>query len=216
MPEVREAVIVDAVRTPFGTANKERGFLREMRSDDMGVVVLQEIVRRSGVDPAEVDEVILGAVEQLGEQAHPGRNCAVLAKFPYEVPGLSVERACVTAMSSVHVAALSIMAGMGDVYIAGGIDSMTHIALPVVTPDTDFDALLHHLAGVYVVITATGRVLKLVDGFRIKKMVLTVSPPFIVSTGVERLPIGSAGINCPIMLQGGLIGDIFKADAFNA
>jgi len=142
MPEMREAVIVDAVRTPFGTANKERGFLREVRSDDMGVAVLEEIVRRTGVDPAEVDEVILGAVEQLGEQAHPGRNCAVLAKFPYEVPGLSVERACVTAMSSVQVAALSVMAGMGDTYIAGGIDSMTHIALPVVTPDTDFDALL--------------------------------------------------------------------------
>ena len=53
MPEMREAVIVDAVRTPFGTANKERGFLREVRSDDMGVAVLEEIVRRTGVDPAD-------------------------------------------------------------------------------------------------------------------------------------------------------------------
>jgi acetyl-CoA acetyltransferase len=142
MAELREAVIVDAVRTPFGTAHKSKGFLRKVRSDDMGVTVLQEIVKRTGVDPSEVDEVILGAVEQLGEQAHPARNCAVLAKFPFEVPGLSVERACVTAMSSVHVAALSVMAGMGEVYIAGGLDSMTHISLPVVTPDTDFDALL--------------------------------------------------------------------------
>ena len=142
MGELREAVIVDALRTPFGRAHKQLGFLRQVRSDDMGVTALEAIVKRTGVDPSEVDEVILGAVEQLGEQAHPARNCAVLAKFPYEVPGLSVERACVTAMSSVHVAALSVMAGMGDVYIAGGLDSMTHIALPVVTPDTDFDALL--------------------------------------------------------------------------
>ena len=142
MTELREAVIVDCVRTPFGRGHKEKGFLRNLRSDDMGVLVLQEIVKRTGVDPGEVEEVILGAVEQLGEQAHPGRNCLVLAHYPYEVAGLSVERACVTAMSSVHVAALSVMAGMGDIYVAGGIDSMTHISLPLVTPDTDFDELL--------------------------------------------------------------------------
>jgi len=142
MPKIREAVIVDAVRTPFGRAHKQKGFMRHIRSDDMGVMVLQEIVKRTGIEPIEVDEVILGAVEQLGEQAHPARNCVVLARFPFDIPGLSVERACVTAMSSVHVAAMSVMCGMGDIYIAGGIDSMTHIALPVVTPDTDFDELL--------------------------------------------------------------------------
>ena len=142
MAELREAVIVDAVRTPFGRGHKEKGFLRNLRSDDMGVLVLQEIVKRTGVDPGEVEEVILGAVEQLGEQAHPGRNCLVLAHYPFEVAGLSVERACVTAMSAVHVAALSVMAGMGEIYVAGGLDSMTHISLPLVTPDTDFDELL--------------------------------------------------------------------------
>lgn len=142
MKELRETVIVDTVRTPFGRADPERGFLRDVRSDDMGVAVLQAITKRTGVDPSEVEEIILGAVEQLGEQAHPARGCVVLAGFPFDVAGLSVERACVTAMSSVHVAALSVMAGMGDIYIAGGIDSMTHIRLPVVTPDTDFDELL--------------------------------------------------------------------------
>ncbi len=142
MAELREAVIVDCVRTPFGRAHNQKGFLRHVRSDDMGVMVLRQIVERTGINPIEVDDVILGAVEQLGEQAHPGRNCLVLAGFPYDVPGLSVERACVTAMSSVHVAALSVMAGAGDIYIAGGLDSMTHISLPVVTPDTDFDELL--------------------------------------------------------------------------
>jgi acetyl-CoA acyltransferase len=142
MAELREAVIVDMVRTPFCRSGKEKGYFRKFRSDDMGVLVLQEIVRRNGLDPLVVEDVILGAVEQIGEQAHPGRNCAVLAGFPYDVPGLSVERACVTAMSSVHVAAMGIQCGMGDIYIAGGIDSMTHLSLPVVTADTDFDALL--------------------------------------------------------------------------
>lgn len=142
MPELKECVIVDMVRTPFCRSGKEKGYFRNFRSDDMGVLVLEEIVKRNNIDPKDVEEVILGAVEQMGEQAHPGRNCAVLAGFPYEVAGLSVERACVTAMTSVHVAALSIQSGLGDIYIAGGIDSMTHLSLPVVTPDTDFDALL--------------------------------------------------------------------------
>lgn len=142
MPELKEAVIIDMVRTPFCRSGKEKGYFRNFRSDDMGVFVLQEIVKRNAIDPADIEEVVLGAVEQLGEQAHPARNCVVLAGFPYEVAGLSVERACVTAMSAIHVAALSIQSGLGDIYIAGGIDSMTHLALPVVTPDTDFDALL--------------------------------------------------------------------------
>ncbi len=142
MQALREAVIIDMVRTPFCRSGKEKGYFRNFRSDDMGVFVLQEIVKRNSIDPADIEEVILGAVEQLGEQAHPARNCVVLAGFPFEVAGLSVERACVTAMSAIHVATLSIQCGLGDIYIAGGIDSMTHLSLPVVTPDTDFDALL--------------------------------------------------------------------------
>ena len=141
MAEIKEAVLVDAVRTPFCRSG-EKGFFRNVRSDDMGVVVLQELVKRTRLDPGLIDEVILGAVEMIGEQAHPGRNILCLADFPFEVPGLSLERACVTAMSAVHVAAMSIQCGVGDIYIAGGIDSMTHLSLPVVTPDTDFDELL--------------------------------------------------------------------------
>jgi len=142
MAELKEAVVVDMVRTPFCRSGKDKGYFRDFRSDDMGVEVLKAIVERNGIDPADVEDVILGAVEQLGEQAHPGRNCLVLAGFPYEVAGLSIERACVTAMAAVHTAATAIMSGMGDIFIAGGLDSMTHLSLPVVTPDTDFDALL--------------------------------------------------------------------------
>jgi acetyl-CoA acetyltransferase family protein len=84
-----------------------------------------------------VDELILGAVELIGEQAHPGRNVAFLAGLPYEVTGLTVERACVTPMSAIQIAALSIMGNMGDVYIAGGLDSMTHLAIPLMTADSN-------------------------------------------------------------------------------
>ena len=87
MAQLREAVLVDMVRTPFCRSGKEKGAFREFRSDDMGVEVLKAITERNGIDPGDVEDVILGAVEQMGEQAHPGRNCLVLAGFPYEVAG---------------------------------------------------------------------------------------------------------------------------------
>lgn len=133
----REPVIVGYVRTPFGRADKNKGHLREQRADDLAIHLLKEIVRRTDVEPREVDEVILGAVELIGEQAHPGRNVAFLADFPHEVTGLTIERACVTPMSAIHVAAMSIMTRMGDVYIAGGLDNMTHLGIPVMRADTD-------------------------------------------------------------------------------
>src|SRR5262245_9536446 len=113
-PRNREPVIVGYVRTPFGRADKKIGHLRNWRSDDLGIHVVQEIVRRTEVEPKAIDEVILGAVELIGEQAHPGRNIAFLAGLPYEVTGLTVERACVTPMSAIHIAALGILGNMGD------------------------------------------------------------------------------------------------------
>jgi acetyl-CoA acyltransferase len=133
----REAVIVEYVRTPFGRADRKKGHLRNWRSDDLGIHLLQAITRRAAVDPGEVDEVILGAVELIGEQSHPGRNVSFLADFPVEVTGLTVERACVTPMSAIHVAAMSVMCNMGDIYIAGGLDSMSHLAIPVMRADMD-------------------------------------------------------------------------------
>src|SRR5258708_21496750 len=86
-PRNREPVIVGYVRTPFGRADKKNGHLRSWRSDDLGIHVVKELVRRTGVAPAMIDEVILGAVELIGEQAHPGRNVAFLAGLPHEVTG---------------------------------------------------------------------------------------------------------------------------------
>lgn len=137
VPKEREPVLVGYVRTAFGRADKKKGHLRAQRSDDLGIHVVQELLKRTGVEPRQVDEVILGAVELIGEQAHPGRNVAFLAGLPYEVTGLTVERACVTPMSAIHIAALGVVGNMGDVYIAGGIDSMTHLGIPVMRADMD-------------------------------------------------------------------------------
>lgn len=138
----REPVIVGYVRTPFGRADRSKGHLRNWRSDDLAIHLLREIVLRTRVEPRAVDEVILGAVELIGEQAHPGRNVAFLAGFPYEVTGLTLERACVTPMSAIHVAAMSIVSNMGDIYVAGGLDSMTHLAIPVMRADMDLSEII--------------------------------------------------------------------------
>src|SRR5262245_20909964 len=108
MAALREAFLAGYVRTPFGRADARRGVFREVRSDDLAVIVLHEILRRTGVSAGDVDGVILGAVEMMGEQAHPGTAIPFLAGFPAHVTGLSVERACTTAMMSVHLATMQI------------------------------------------------------------------------------------------------------------
>src|SRR5215831_14508360 len=142
MSSEREAVLVGYVRTPFGKADAQRGVFRNVRSDDLAAVVLQEVLKRTAVPAAEVDGVILGAVEMMGEQAHPGTAIPFLAGFPPHVTGLSVERACTTAMMSVHLAAMNVRCGLGDLYIAGGLDSMTHFRIPVIKDGMDMDAII--------------------------------------------------------------------------
>ncbi|HWP64760.1 MAG TPA: thiolase family protein [Candidatus Limnocylindria bacterium] len=132
MAALHDAFLAGYVRTPFGRADPRRGVFRQVRSDDLAVVVLQEILRRAHVTADDVDGVILGAVEMMGEQAHPGTAIPYLAGFPDRVVGLSVERACTTAMMAVHIAAMQIQCGLGDVYVAGGLDSMTHFRIPTI------------------------------------------------------------------------------------
>ena len=137
MRALREAVLVGYVRTPFGKADPRRGFFRNLRSDDLAALVLREVLARTGVAAKDVDGIILGAVEMMGEQAHPGTAIPFLAGFPPHVTGMSVERACTTAMMSIHVATMNIQCGQGDVYIAGGLDSMTHFRIPVIKDGMD-------------------------------------------------------------------------------
>jgi acetyl-CoA acyltransferase len=142
MSELREAVLAGYVRTPFGKADPQRGCFRNVRSDDLAVAALHALLERTGVTAADVDGVILGAVEMMGEQAHPGTAIPFLAGFPSHVTGLSLERACTTAMMSVHLAAMNVMCGLGDVYIAGGLDSMTHFRIPVIKDGMDMEDII--------------------------------------------------------------------------
>jgi acetyl-CoA acetyltransferase len=103
----RDPLLVGYVRTPFGRADPRRGVFRAVRSDDLAVVVLDEILRRTATAKNDVDGVFLGAVEMMGEQAHPATAIPFLAGFPPTV-GVSVERACTTAMMSIHFAAMCI------------------------------------------------------------------------------------------------------------
>lgn len=142
MAALRDAVLVGYVRTPFGRADPRRGVFRAVRSDDLAVVALNALVDRTGIEKGDVDGVILGAVEMMGEQAHPGTAIPFLAGFPDDVVGISIERACTTAMMSVHLATMQIQCGLGDVYVAGGLDSMTHFRIPTIKDGMDMDAVI--------------------------------------------------------------------------
>ena len=118
-----EVVIVEGVRTAIG---RRKGALSEYRSDELAAVVLEELVNRAGVNKAEIDDVILGCVTQIGEQAgNVARTAALIAGFPIHVPGVTIDRQCGSSQQAVHFAAQAIASGDMDIVIAGGVESMT-------------------------------------------------------------------------------------------
>jgi acetyl-CoA acetyltransferase family protein len=125
---MQEAVIVDAVRTPIARAHPEKGWFKDIRSDELGVIVIRELLNRTKVDLGQIEDVILGCATQSGEQAmNIARYISIMAGLPFGVAAQTINRQCASGMTSVHSAAQSIMAGYGDVFIAGGIESMTHL-----------------------------------------------------------------------------------------
>ncbi len=125
---MREAVVVDAVRTPIARAHPEKGWFKDIRSDELGVIVIQELLRRTNVDPKQIEDVILGCANQIGEQAmNVARYIAIMAGLPFEVAAQTINRQCASSMTAVHSAAQAIRTGCGDIFIAGGIESMTHL-----------------------------------------------------------------------------------------
>src|SRR5919205_4110962 len=112
------AVIVDAARTAGG---KRNGKLREWHPVDLASEVLKALVERNGLDPAQVDDVIMGCVMQVGEQGiNIGRNAVLAAGFPESVPGTSVDRQCGSSQQAAHFAAQGAMAGVYDIVVAAG------------------------------------------------------------------------------------------------
>lgn len=120
---MRDALIVSAVRTPVGRAG---GALSAVRPDDLAALVVRASVERAGFDPARLDDVVLGCVNQAGEDnRNVARMAVLLAGFPVDIPGQTVNRLCGSGLQAVASAAQAIKAGEGDAFVAGGVESMT-------------------------------------------------------------------------------------------
>ncbi len=122
-----DAFIVDAVRSPIG---KKNGTLSHIRADELGAQVLNALVERNGVDPAEIEDVQWGCVSQVNEQAwNIGRNTALTAGWPVSVAGTTVDRQCGSSMQTNFNAAAAIMAGQLDLVVSGGVESMSRVPM---------------------------------------------------------------------------------------
>ena len=133
----REVVIVDAVRTPVG---RYKGALKSIRPDDLGAIVIKALLERNPSIPAkEIEEVIFGNANGAGEEnRNVARMSALLAGLPQEVGGTTVNRLCGSGLDAINYAARSILAGDGDIFIAGGTESMTRAPLVMAKPEVEF------------------------------------------------------------------------------
>lgn len=133
---MREAVIVDALRTPVG---RYGGALKDVRSDDLAALCIAEIVKRNKLDPNLIEDVIMGCTNQAGEDnRNVGRMASLLAGLPYSVAGQTVNRLCGSALNAVNSAAHAIKLDEGDVFIAGGTESMTRAPFVFSKADSPF------------------------------------------------------------------------------
>ena len=134
---LRDAWIVEAVRTPIG---RYGGALASVRPDDLAALVLRAVVDRAGIDPALIEDVILGCANQAGEDNRDvARMAVLLAGFPVEVGGLTVNRLCGSGLQAVNSAAHAIAVGDGDVFIGGGVESMTRAPYVMAKPANAWD-----------------------------------------------------------------------------
>jgi 3-oxoadipyl-CoA thiolase len=131
-----EAVIIDAIRTPIGALG---GVLAPVRPDDLAALVIRAILERTGVDPALVEEVYLGCANQAGEDnRNVARMASLLAGLPVEVGGVTFNRLCASGLNAINQAARAIRAGEGEVYLAGGVESMSRAPYSVPKADKPF------------------------------------------------------------------------------
>lgn len=131
------AVIIDAVRTPVGTF---AGALSQVRPDDLAALVLKALVERTGLDPALIEEVIMGCTNQAGEDNRDvARMAVLLAGFPHSVGGVTVNRLCASGLDAIIQAHRAITIGEGDIYLAGGVESMTRAPFVLGKSQTAFD-----------------------------------------------------------------------------
>ncbi len=127
---MKQAVIIDACRTPIGRAHAEKGIFRDVRSDDMAVAVVRALIERTGIDPAIVEDVVLGNTQQTREQGlNVARTVGLMAGLPVEASGATVNRLCGSSLQALAQASHSIAADAEDVQIVGGLEHMHHIPM---------------------------------------------------------------------------------------
>jgi 3-oxoadipyl-CoA thiolase len=140
---LRDAWIVDAVRTPIG---RYGGALAGVRPDDLAALVIRAIVDRTGVDPASVEDVILGCANQAGEDnRNVARMALLVSGLPVETAGLTVNRLCGSGLQAINSAAHAIAVGDGDVFIAGGVESMSRAPYVMLKPESGYERGTHEL-----------------------------------------------------------------------
>src|SRR5947207_13486769 len=136
MTEARNAVIVDAVRTPIG---RYGGVLSTVRPDDLAARTIEAVVERNGLPREAVDDVVFGCANQAGEDnRNVARMALLLSGLPVEVPGVTVNRLCASGLEAVNQAGRALSVGDGDLLLAGGVESMTRAPLAMLKPDRSF------------------------------------------------------------------------------
>jgi 3-oxoadipyl-CoA thiolase len=120
---MKEAVIVEAVRTPMG---RHSGILKDIRTDDLGAYIIAKLVEKTGVNKEEIEDVYFGCTNQAGEDSrNVARNASLLAGLPYTVPGATVNRLCGSGLEAINQAGRAVETDHGDLFVAGGVESMT-------------------------------------------------------------------------------------------
>lgn len=127
---MKQAVVVDCVRTPVGRAHKDKGVYRDVRSDDLAVSVVKSLVERTGIDPEEVEDVVMGNTQQIGEQGMNIARCiGLMAGLPVAAGGTTVNRLCGSSLQALNQAVHAIKADAEDVQIVGGLEHMQHFPM---------------------------------------------------------------------------------------
>lgn len=141
---MEEAVIVDYLRSPFARSRPsepERDVFNSLRMDDVAATLIKELIRRTGIKPEEINDVLSGTAMPMGEQwVYGGRTITFLAGLPFNVPAQQIDRQCASSMSTIHQGAMEIMLGYSDLVISCGIEHMTHN--PMLGPGVDLSKIM--------------------------------------------------------------------------
>jgi len=133
---MKEAVIVEALRTPMG---RHGGILKDVRTDDLGAYIIAKLIDKTGIDKEEIEDVYFGCTNQAGEDSrNVARNASLLAELPYTIPGATVNRLCGSGLEAINEAGRAIQTDHGDLFVAGGVESMTRGPWVMAKPSNAF------------------------------------------------------------------------------